>query len=118
MLVELKKILGEDVRDMPNVESQGDFCYFDLELLDDYSGLKWNGSEKTYDMSGQVNTILKHLRDNFVDCPHLTGTLEARGEDYDDVFRVLVTEFDGAKRITVHNPTQPQGNCPHCGESL
>jgi len=118
MLVELNKLLGEDVRDLPHVEQVGDFNYFDLELLDDYSGIKWNGSEKTRDMPGQINTIIKHLRDNFVDYPHLTGNLVALGEERDDSYRVLVQEFGGATKIAIHNATPTPGSCPHCGEEL
>jgi hypothetical protein len=117
-LVELQRIIGEDVRDLPNVVMVGDFGFFDLELLDDYSGIKHDGSESSYHIPDQINTILRHLRDNFVDAPRLTGVIHGTGREPEDAHRIIVEEVGGARDEKVKMVATTNGNCPHCGVTL
>ena len=39
----------------------------DLKLLDDESGLKWNGAEKNYDMDQIVQLIIRLMQEKFPD---------------------------------------------------
>jgi hypothetical protein len=88
-LAHLNKILGADTRDLPELEKHGNFYFVDLMLTDDNMGLVWDGSEKTYDMVGQIRTILNYMRKVM---PRFTlhGTLEYASEEYDDSGHIVV----------------------------
>lgn len=59
VLAELSKYLGKDRRDILGCDDEtiyqdgkyGTYWYYiDFELAPDFSGIQWNGSEKSYDM--------------------------------------------------------------------
>lgn len=107
----LSKILGEDRRYHPEWNAPDDFYYVDLELTDDFSGLKWSGAEKSYGMIVQVETVIRLMRES-VPTFGLAGVLRAKGEDFDDVWELHadesgVTKFDPPKLGDVVQ-------CPHC----
>ena len=60
-LSDVSAFLTEDCRDHPEWGNT-DLYYVDLELLKDFSGLQWNGAEKTYGMVGIVNRITDKMR--------------------------------------------------------
>lgn len=57
--------------------------YVDLCFTDDYQGLKWDGSEKTYDLEHSINWMLNEITSKIPDLD-LTGELKAQGKDSDD----------------------------------
>lgn len=113
-LAEVKTFLGEDCRNHPEWESLH-LTHIDLELLDDFTGLKWDGSEKTYDLVEKVNLIIKRMRKKYRDFS-LYGEMSAQGEDFKD--RWILRIVDGeAKRIEI----KLNGDvitCPHCEEEF
>lgn len=111
-LAKVKNFLGKDCRNHPEWEAPG-LTYVDLELLDDFSGLKWDGSEKTYDMVGLVNMIIRNMRQ---DMPEFgfTGKLLAQGEDIDDRWELLIEDGFAIKKDVPQ--TGSKVTCPHCEE--
>jgi hypothetical protein len=113
-LAKVKSFLGEDCRDHPEWNVK-DLYYINLELLEDFTGLKWDRTEKTYGMVEALNLIIVQMR---VDMPsfNLTGKLLAQGEDIDDRYEIIIR--DGvAIRVDI-KPTGTKVECPHCGESF
>lgn len=109
-LAKVKTFLGEDCRDHPEWNGGG-MTYIDLELLDDFSGIKWDGSEKTYDLDRKVNLIIQEMRKEFPSF-NLEGKLLATGEDAED--RWWLTMENGTairKEIVIHGQ---KFQCPHC----
>ena len=118
-IAHLGKILGADLRHLsPKVwkypEEIASAQYsIDLSFTQDYSGLKWDSSEKSYDMEEQVDAVIKYMQAQFPDFG-LEGHMNAQGEDVDDRW-VLTIENNKAIKVL----TPPQGKkvqCPHCGE--
>lgn len=110
-LAYLKTMLGEDCRDHPEWQAPGLYC-IDLELNDEFSGIRWDGTEKTYDMDQLVNVVAREMRKKYPTFS-LTGKLFAQGEDAEDQWW-LVIDADGlAKKV----PIQITGaivTCPEC----
>lgn len=110
-LSELKKFFGEDCRDHPEWDGASGLYYIDLEFNDDFSGIRWNGAEKTYDMPECINMIITNMRKKFPSFG-LFGEMLAQGEDYDD--RWVLTIVDG-KATRKEQPRIGQKiTCPHC----
>ena len=114
-LAELNKFLGEDCREHPEWGNTG-LSYIDLELTKDFSGLKWNGSEKTYDLVDKVNLIIEEMQKVYPDFG-LTGELLAKGEEVDDVWR-LVMENNEAHERKIDFSHKRKVTCPHCEEEF
>lgn len=115
MLARLGKILGEDMREHPEVKVVGDFCHLDLEVVCDYSGLKWNGAEKSYAMDDQIKTVINHMQEEYPDFM-VYGTLACQGEEASDRYDLSVEGGEITRQEYTVTPTQ--GECPHCGETL
>ena len=113
-LLKVKSFLGEDCREHPEWGATG-MTYIDLELLDDFTGLKWDGSEKTYDLVYKVNLIIAEMNKEYPEFG-LVGELMAQGEDFDDRW-VLKAEGYTAKREDIVM-TGEKVTCPHCGEDF
>jgi hypothetical protein len=119
-LAEINKFLSQDRReigfsnDADVYTTKDEYWYhIDLELTDDYSGLKWNGSEKTYGMEFIINFITKQMKKvmpNF----ELTGKLTAQGEDIDDRYEVIMEKGIAKKREL--KVVGKKIKCPHCEE--
>jgi len=114
-LAHLKKFLGEDARDNEDWLRPKDSgaSYIDLELTDDFSGLKWNGAEKTYGLEDSVTIIIMNMRLIYPDFG-LTGELLAQGEDFEDKWVLKV--IDG---VGIREEIKLAGDvykCPHCEE--
>lgn len=88
------------------------WVWTDLKITDDFSGVEWNGAEKTYNLEGAVNFITRKMREKYPDFK-LTGEMTAQGEDFDDIWR-LVMEDGIAKRENVVL-TGTKVECPACG---
>lgn len=116
-LSELKKYLGEDCRDHPEWDYPNvGLTYVDLEITDDMLGLRWNGTEKTYDLVEKINLITKNMRVKYPDFK-LSGEMNAQGEDIGDIWKVVMDEDGIAQKVEM----KLEGDvveCPHCGENF
>ena len=109
-LAAVKKMLWADCSDYPEWKHfKGHYIQFGF--TDDFSGIKWDGSEKFYEAVGAVNTLIAEARKTISDFG-LTVSLYAQGEDADD--RWILTIKDG---LAIRIDTPPGGQkitCPHC----
>lgn len=123
-LARLKSFLGEDCRQHPEWEVAYDrmphcldfpysrLSYIDLGLNQGFDGVKWNGSEKTYDLIDKVNLVTSLMQEIIPDFKFV-GFLEARGEQFDDTWNLVVGEDGWAERQEI-KPLQCAVTCPHC----
>lgn len=114
-LAKVKSFLGEDVREHPEWKNNG-LYYIDLELTDDFSGVKWDGSEKTYGMDEAVNLIIREMRKEVPDFG-FTGTLSAQGERFDDRWQLVINANGLAEKQDIVL-TGKIITCPHCEEKF
>lgn len=115
MIKELKKFLGEDMRDHPEWGDRGECYYIQYELTDEMDGIRWDGSEKFYGAVDAVNIITRNMRETFPDFA-FTGELSAQGEDLSDRWR-LVMKNGVAERVD-HPRTGKIVQCPDCGHEF
>ena len=87
-LAEVKKFLGEDCREHPEWDSDG-MTWIDLEFTDDFSGLQWDGGEKTYDLVEKVNMIIRIMNEKHSNFG-LKGELLAQGEEMGDIWKLKI----------------------------
>lgn len=111
-LAALKAMLGEDCRDHPEWNA-ADLSYIDLELSDDFSGLRWNDADKTYDLDQLVNVVIVEMRKKWPEFG-LTGTLTARGEAFGDDWMLTIGEDGMAHKVPLEL-TSKIVSCPNCG---
>lgn len=121
-LAYLKTLLSKDRReigfedDSKVYESDDEYWHhINLELTEDFSGLRWNYSEKTYDLNHIVNFVTKQMKKKFNDF-ELIGQLNAQGEDIEDRWTLLM-ENGVAKKI----PVEIKGKrieCPLCEQEF
>lgn len=114
-LAALKAMMGEDCREHPEWNAK-DLYYVDLELNDDFTGIRWNGAEKTYGLEKIVNVVLAEMRKKWPDFG-LTGVLAAQGEDAEDRWTLSIGE-DGLPRKTKVPVLGQKITCPHCEETF
>lgn len=87
----VEQFLGEHTHDHLDWGSENSF-YIDLEFSDGYSGLQWNGAEKTRNLVEGINIIIKNMHKNgYVDFG-LTGVLKAYGERRDDIWEIHIVD--------------------------
>jgi len=110
-LAKIKSICGEDCRDHPEWNAGG-LTHMDIELNDDFSGLRWNGSEKTDDLVEKVNYLVAEICKEWPDF-RLAGELHAQGEDFDDrwVLKIDGDGFANRREIVI---VGEKVQCPHC----
>ena len=113
-LKKLKSFLGEDCRQHPEW-NRIDLTYIDLELKDDFSGIGWDGSEKTYDLTEKVNLIIDEMRKEFQNFG-FEGIMTAQGEDIEDRWTLAIEKGKAVKREVVIKGQKIE--CPHCGETF
>lgn len=114
-LAAVKSMCGEDCRKHPEWNVP-ELFYIDLELTDDFSGLRWDGSEKTYDLEKIVNVIINEMRKRWPKFG-LTGTLNAIGENPRDRWQLTIGDDGMAHKFTMVI-TSKIIDCPHCGKGL
>jgi hypothetical protein len=110
-LAKVKSICGEDCRQHPEWQASH-LTYMDLELTKDFSGIRWNDSEKTYDLTEKVNLLIRLMRQEWPDFG-LSGQLFAQGEDFDDRWALVMTSpaLAETKEIII---TGQRVRCPRC----
>jgi hypothetical protein len=110
-IAKLDSMFGKDCRSHKEWDAAG-LYYIDLELNDDYTGIRWNGAEKTYDMDKLVNVVIREMRKEFPEFA-LTGSLIAQGEDVDDRWQLVIGEDGFAQRVKIQI-TGTKIQCPNC----
>lgn len=113
-LSKVKSFLDEDCREHPEW-GRTDLTYIDLEISSDFSGLKWNGAEKTYDLAEKINLITEQMQKEFPEFG-LEGSLLAQGEEIDDRYAIVI-ENGKAKQVEI-KIKGTKVRCPHCDESF
>jgi len=118
----LSNLLGKDRRDIgfdddnEVYSSKDEYWYhINLKLTEDFSGIEWNGSEKTYDLEHIVNFVTRLMKQKYKDF-ELIGQLSAQGEDADDRW-VLVMENGIAKKKDLKTILK-EYICPKCEEKI
>ena len=110
----LNTILGKDCRDHPewNPEMYGDYLtYVDMKITKDYSGIEWDGSEKTYDLVEKINLMLDLMRKQWPSF-NLTGKLIAQGEDIMDRWELRIVDGNAIKHdLSISGSIV---TCPYC----
>jgi hypothetical protein len=114
-LAKLNSMLGEDCRDHPELAAE-DLNYIDLELNDDFSGIKWNGAEKTRGMVECVNLIIREMRKQYPNFG-LQGAMLAQGEDIKDRWQLTIGP-DGLAHKEAVKIAGTCVRCPHCDEEF
>lgn len=113
-LAKVKTFLGEDCREHPEWGATN-LTYINLQLADDFTGLEWNGSEKTYDLTEKVNLIIDKVREVYPDF-ELTGELMAQGEDIEDRWKLRIEDGKAVKvKIQIAGR---KCECPYCEEEF
>jgi hypothetical protein len=102
---------------MPQLAALNEFFglhYIDLELTKDFTGIKWNDAEKTYDLEKFVNVIMENMRKQWPDFG-FTGSMTAQGGDIEDRWSLAIGDDGLAHKLTIAT-TGKIVTCPHCGE--
>jgi hypothetical protein len=107
----IKGMCGEDCREHPEWNAP-DLYYIDLELAEDFSGIQWNGAEKTYDLDKLVNVVITQVRKEWPDFG-LEGALQAQGEEVGDVWMLTIGEDGFAHKQEIVLAGQIV-ECPEC----
>lgn len=120
-LKRLENILDTDLRDLDEetklrLNILTDLSYVDLRIDKDYTGLEWDGAEKTYDLDEIVNVLLRYMQEIFPDFG-LKGKLFAQGEDIEDRWWLNINESGRAEKIIIEM-TGKKITCPHCEEEF
>jgi len=89
------------------------YGYIDFELTKDFTGIKWNGAEKTYYAVESINIILANMQAKYPDFG-LSGVLLAQGEDVEDRWELAIVDGKAVHRDAPH--TGMKVTCPHCDE--
>ena len=120
----LETFLGEDRRDIGyeddskvyEIGSDDYWYHIDLEFNKDYTGLKWNESEKSYGMPAIINFLLKRLKEQFKKDFILTGKMTVQGEEIDDRWQLIMVKNKAIKKdIKI---VGDKITCPHCEEEF
>lgn len=120
-LAELIKILGEDCRDHPEWgEGDPDYVrlnlsYIQFELLEDFSGIKWDENEKFYDAVEKVNLVTRLMREHVGDF-ELIGQLNAQGEEFNDRWVLRMSNGQAFKEDVII--VGQKITCPCCEEEF
>jgi len=109
-IAQIQSFLTEDCRDHPEWGNTH-LYYVDLEFLSDYSGLKWNGAEKTSGMIEIVNMIIVNMRKSMSNFG-LKGKFLAQGEDIEDRWELIFEEGFAIRKNLLQ--TGSKIKCPHC----
>jgi len=83
-----------------------------IKLTDDFTGVEWNGAEKTYSMEKLVNVLICEMRKQWPDFG-LTGSMAAQGEGVEDRWTLEIGDDGFARRVDLPL-TGTIVTCPHC----
>ncbi len=116
-LAKVNSFLGEDCRHQPDWIGTKGLDYVNLELLKDFSGLQWNGAEKTHGMVQMVNMIIMTMRTKWQLDFGLKGKMLAQGEEIGDLWELAINEagFAFKRELQISGGSI---KCPNCGDSF
>lgn len=114
-MASIRQIIGEDCRNHPEW-GVSHLAYIDLQLLDDNSGLTWDGSECTYHMPELVNVVISQIRKQYPDFG-LSGSITAQGSAVGDIWELYIGE-DGLARKRGLVISRECITCPNCAEII
>jgi len=120
-LAKLTKILKEDLKKHREWNKYIDKNVYlnsiDISLTEDFSGLEWNGAEKTYLMHEQINFIIKYMKAEVDSEFGLKGIMEA--QDFYFMYEIVIRE-DGLAELVENKlaklKTSDRIRCPCCNE--
>ena len=112
----LNKYLGEDRRDFDELKLYNGFDMINLEFNKAFTGIKWDGSEKTYGMCEIINCLLDRLKIHFGKEYIIKGEMKAQGEKYEDRWKVVIK--DGRAIPVDIKKEGDKITCPHCEEDF
>lgn len=100
----ISQFMGEDCRQHPDWNCNG-LTHIDLKICDDFGGIEWNGSEKTYDLKEKLELISRMTIDQY---PHFrfTGELHAQGDEFDDRYVIRAKDDGTFERLDKATPTE------------
>jgi hypothetical protein len=88
------------------------FSWLALRLAKDFTGLEWDGSEKTYGMITALNVIMQVIKRKIQDLS-FSGRMTAQGEEVGDIWGIEVSDGK-AVRTELKKPAMMK--CPRCRE--
>lgn len=94
------------------IHPKGKPHYIQIEFTDDFSGIKWDGSEKFYEAVAAINFIIANARTKIKDFT-LSGQLEAHGEEHGDHWFLVIGDDGWAEAIDAPKVGE-KVKCPHC----
>lgn len=113
----LEQFMSADCREHPEWENPDNINYIELEITEDYTGLRWTGTEKTYNMCEAVNLITREMRKKWPDF-ELTGEMEAQGEDMDDTWKLVMDNGVAIEKKVKKMVAGDEVCCPHCNKTF
>jgi hypothetical protein len=105
----LEDFMGADCREH-HEWGRTDLTWIDLECDDE--GIRWSGSEKTYDLPEKINLIIQQMQKKFPNFG-LEGSLVAFGEEPRDIWMLAMENnvaVEKPMKVVVDEPI----TCPHC----
>ena len=113
----LTSILREDVREHKEwrifINKDSYLTYIDFELMDDFSGIRHNGAEKSHSQVDAINLIKALMEHEFKKPFILKGKILCQGEDIEDRWLLSMNEDGIASRIDIS--LESVITCPSCG---
>jgi hypothetical protein len=115
---EIKFIQGMfgDMREWnPKMAKELDMTWFNFEFDENFTGIRWDGSEKFYDADGCMKVLIDETLKKY---PHLkfNGILQAQGEEFSDRWQLIVKN----NKVT-RKDVKLKGDiitCPNCDEQF
>lgn len=113
-LAKISSFFGEDCREHSEWGNT-ELTWIDLKLTKDFSGIEWNGSEKTYQLVEKVNLIIEQMQKEYPDFG-LEGEILAQGEDIDDRWILAIENCRAVEKPVVIKGTKVC--CPNCSKEF
>jgi len=117
----INEILDSDFRDLSQevqkalVTGETYLTYINLVLTKNFSGVEWNGTEKSHSMVDAVNAVTNWMRiHGGIKDFSFVGTMHCQGEDVDDKWDLIIE--DGIAKRVQAPPKGIKIECPHCEE--
>lgn len=111
----LTAMFEEDCREHPEWGAPG-LSYLDMEFNEDFTGIRHNGAEKTYEFDKLVNVVINVMRKTWPEFG-LAGQLLAQGEETRDRWALVIAQ-DGMAIKRDIKLTGKVVRCPHCEEEF
>lgn len=85
--------------------------YVALELLPNFTGIRWNDGEKTRNMAQILNYVINKMRLKMSGFG-LEGEFLCQGEDVEDRYKIVIQDGVAIPRMFPHTGSKVQ--CPKC----